>query len=93
MLYKTILSSLTISGFQGSKFDILWDELDGYFNKHNNTVVNELRTDATLSISIRRIFKQLIKALSKHCSKIMNNSLQIAEYYEDEQFKSCVQNI
>ncbi|CAB4403077.1 unnamed protein product [Rhizophagus irregularis] len=118
MLYKTILSSLTISGFQGSKFDILWDELDGYFNKHNN---NELRTDATLFISIRRlrdriitrlnqgpplpsdifipsedwirIFKQLIKALSKHCSKIMNNSLQIAEYYEDEQFKSCVQNI
>ncbi|CAB4403075.1 unnamed protein product [Rhizophagus irregularis] len=113
-----IIDLRTISGFQGSKFDILWDELDGYFNKHNN---NELRTDATLFISIRRlrdriitrlnqgpplpsdifipsedwirIFKQLIKALSKHCSKIMNNSLQIAEYYEDEQFKSCVQNI
>ncbi|CAB5382706.1 unnamed protein product [Rhizophagus irregularis] len=25
----------------GSKFDIFWDELDGYFNEHNNTVVNE----------------------------------------------------
>ncbi|CAB4403599.1 unnamed protein product [Rhizophagus irregularis] len=48
-----------------SKFDILWDELDGYFNKHNNTVVNELRTDATLSISIRRLRDRIITRLNQ----------------------------
>ncbi|GBC23913.2 hypothetical protein GLOIN_2v1773127 [Rhizophagus irregularis DAOM 181602=DAOM 197198] len=36
-----IIDFRTNNGFQGSKFDIFWDELDGYFNKHNNTVVNE----------------------------------------------------
>ncbi|CAB5195116.1 hypothetical protein RhiirA5_422210 [Rhizophagus irregularis] len=60
-----IIDLRTISGFQGSKFDILWDELDGYFNKHNNTVVNELRTDATLSISIRGLRDRIITRLNK----------------------------
>ncbi|CAB4382907.1 unnamed protein product [Rhizophagus irregularis] len=60
-----IIDLRTISGFQGSKFDILWDELDGYFNKHNNTVVNELRTDATLSISIRRLRDRIITRLNQ----------------------------
>ncbi|CAB5362453.1 unnamed protein product [Rhizophagus irregularis] len=36
-----IVDLRTNNGFKGSKFDIFWDELDGYFNEHNNTVVNE----------------------------------------------------
>ncbi|PKY32787.1 hypothetical protein RhiirB3_451219 [Rhizophagus irregularis] len=36
-----IVDLRTNNEFKGSKFDIFWDELDGYFNEHNNTVVNE----------------------------------------------------
>ncbi|CAB4383261.1 unnamed protein product [Rhizophagus irregularis] len=33
-----IIDLRTNNGFQVSKFDIFWNELDGYFNEHNDTV-------------------------------------------------------
>ncbi|CAB4426709.1 unnamed protein product [Rhizophagus irregularis] len=37
-------------GLRSSRFDIFWNELNGYFNEHNNTVVNERRADTVLYI-------------------------------------------
>uniref|UniRef100_U9UBY5 Uncharacterized protein n=1 Tax=Rhizophagus irregularis (strain DAOM 181602 / DAOM 197198 / MUCL 43194) TaxID=747089 RepID=U9UBY5_RHIID len=63
-----IIDLRTNNGFRGSKFDIFWDELDGYFNEHNNTVVNERRTDAVLyipyTISIRELRERIITRLN-----------------------------
>ncbi|GBC51434.2 hypothetical protein GLOIN_2v1780201 [Rhizophagus irregularis DAOM 181602=DAOM 197198] len=63
-----IIDLRTNNGFQGSKFDIFWDELDGYFNEHNNTVVNEHQTDAILYIpyviSIQKLRERIITHLN-----------------------------
>ncbi|GES76141.1 hypothetical protein GLOIN_2v1773127 [Rhizophagus clarus] len=65
----SIIIDLRINnGFQGSKFDIFWDELNRYFNEHNNTVVNERRTGATLyipyAISIQELQDRIITRLN-----------------------------
>ncbi|PKB96978.1 hypothetical protein RhiirA5_433923 [Rhizophagus irregularis] len=58
----------TNNGFRGSRFDIFWNELDGYFNEHNNTVVNERRIDTVLyipyAISIRELRDRIITRLN-----------------------------
>ncbi|PKC07404.1 hypothetical protein RhiirA5_418246 [Rhizophagus irregularis] len=45
-----IIDLRTNNGFQGSKFDMFWNEFDGYFNEHNNTVINERRADTVVYI-------------------------------------------
>ncbi|POG59970.1 hypothetical protein GLOIN_2v1788492 [Rhizophagus irregularis DAOM 181602=DAOM 197198] len=63
-----IVDLRTNNGFKGLKFDIFWDELDGYFNEHNNTVVNERRTNTILyipyAISIRELRNKIITRLN-----------------------------
>ncbi|GBC02218.1 hypothetical protein RclHR1_04500006 [Rhizophagus clarus] len=63
-----IVDLRTNNGFCGSKFDIFWNELDGYFNEHNNTVVNKHQTDTVLyipyAISIRELQDRIITRLN-----------------------------
>ncbi|EXX50930.1 hypothetical protein RirG_266170 [Rhizophagus irregularis DAOM 197198w] len=59
MLYRDLTGDASLANDQISKemeeilrlmmikFDIFWNELDGYFNEHNNTVINERRADTS----------------------------------------------
>ncbi|CAB4489311.1 unnamed protein product [Rhizophagus irregularis] len=59
-------------GLRSSRFDIFWNELNGYFNEHNNTVFkncfNILRIDSTTKQQLCK-HKSLVKFIETHCQE------------------------
>ncbi|CAB4385605.1 unnamed protein product [Rhizophagus irregularis] len=65
----------TNNGFNGTKFNVFWDELEAYFNEQNLLVTDERRHESVLYMPLALSVRDLCKIIVERLKIIHNNPL------------------